>query len=127
MTILLIDDDLDDIDFFIEAMAEIDPNIKCVSALNAIDGLKLLDASIVKPDFIFLDLNMPKMDGKQCLRLIKNSLVLRHIPEVHYSTSRREDDIEEAKVMGAHSFIIKPNKFALLKDEIRSVLSGIMP
>jgi len=122
MTILLVDDDVDDIDFFIEALAEIDPKIKVVSALNAIDGLKLLDAGRVKPDYIFLDLNMPKMDGKQCLRLLKNSPVLHHIPVVLYSTSRRDEDIEEAKSMGAYSFIIKPNKFALLKEEIKSVL-----
>jgi len=125
MIILLIDDDLDDIDFFVEAVAEIDPNIKCVSALNAIEGLKLLDTGTVKPDYIFLDLNMPKMDGKQCLRFLKNSPLLHHIPVVLYSTSRREDDIEQAKAMGAYSFIIKPSKFTLLKEEIRAVLFNI--
>lgn len=122
MTILLIDDDLDDIDFFVEAIAEIDANIECVSVLNAIEALKLLDAGGVKPDYIFLDLNMPKMDGKQCLKLLKNSPVLHHIPVVLYSTSKREEDVEQAKMMGAHSFIVKPNKFTLLKKEISSVL-----
>jgi len=122
MIILLIDDDLDDIDFFVEAVAEIDSNIKCVSALNAIEGLKLLDAGSIKPDYIFLDLNMPKMDGKQCLKLLKSSPLLHHIPVVLYSTSKREEDIEQAKAMGAYSFIVKPNKFTLLKEEIRSVL-----
>ncbi len=122
MNILIVDDDLDDLEFFLEAVSEISRNIHCLTACNGLEALKLLDQADIKPSYIFLDLNMPKMGGKQCLRYIKNNPILNSIPVIIYSTSSREEDIEECKQIGAYSFIVKPNKFDLLKAEIQNVL-----
>jgi CheY-like chemotaxis protein len=122
MIILVVDDDVDDIQFFIDAIAEIDAHIECWTAFNGIEALKLLGSSDTRPDYIFVDLNMPRMDGRQCLWHLKNSPVLHAIPVFIYSTSRRPEDVEELTGIGAAAFIVKPNKFQRLKDEIAAVL-----
>jgi CheY-like chemotaxis protein len=71
-TLLIVDDDPDDIQLFCEAVSEINNTFHCYSAANGEDALQLLKGAIVKPDFIFLDLNMPRMGGKQCLVQLKN-------------------------------------------------------
>lgn len=124
MIILVVDDDIDDLQFFSDALTEIDPTIQCVTAMNGIEALRQLDTLFPRPDYIFLDLNMPKMNGKQCLRHLKNNPLFQSIPVIIYSTSRRPEDIAEANDLGAASFLVKPNKFQLLKMEISAVLQN---
>jgi CheY-like chemotaxis protein len=124
MIILVVDDDVDDIQFFTDAIAEIDAHFLCWTAFNGIEALILLGGTDTRPDYIFLDLNMPRMDGRQCLWHLKNSPVFRTIPVFIYSTSRRPEDVEELMGMGAAAFIVKPNKFQLLKGEIAAVLKA---
>jgi CheY-like chemotaxis protein len=122
MIILVVDDDVDDLQFFTDAIAEIDIHFRCWTAFNGIEALKLLGITDTRPDYIFLDLNMPRMDGRQCLRHLKNSPVFHTIPVFIYSTSRRPEDVEELISMGAAAFIVKPSKFQLLKEEIAAAL-----
>jgi CheY-like chemotaxis protein len=121
-SIMIIDDDTDDIEIFCDAVHEIDQEIECVPAFNCIDALKMLRTGGSHPDFIFLDLNLPKMNGKQCLEEIKKIDALHNTPVVIYSTSKIKDDIEQTKKLGASCFITKPNKFSLLKNAISAVL-----
>lgn len=125
MTILVVDDDPDDIEFFKEAITEINNQAKCISAINGIEALKLLDNGEAHPHCIFLDLNMPKMDGKQCLQLLKSSPVYQHIPVIIYSTSRRKEDIDQVMQIGATAFVNKPTTFIQLKTEITNVLNSL--
>ena len=127
MIILIVDDDIDDLLFFADAIAEIDPQIQCVNAMNGIEALRQLESMSARPDFIFLDLNMPKMNGKQCLRHIKNSPLFYSIPVIIYSTSRLPEDMAEVAELGAAAFLIKPNKFHLLKTEIAGILAKALP
>lgn len=122
MVILVVDDDIDDLQFFADALAEIDAGIECITAMNGIEAIRRLDSLPTRPDFIFLDLNMPKMDGKQCLKHLKSNPLFKPIPVIIYSTSRRLEDISEVRELGAAAFIVKPNKFQLLKNEIAAVL-----
>lgn len=122
MTVLIVDDDVDDLDFFTEAIGEINNNIQCVRAFNGIEAINILDEGVVAPDFIFLDLNMPKMDGKKCLQLLKKSPVFQKIPVIVYSTSNRTEDIEQLTRLGAAAYIVKPETFNQLKKEILTVL-----
>lgn len=124
MTILIVDDDADDLQFFTDAIAEIDSNVSCITAFNGIEALHVLEAVNPRPDYIFLDLNMPRMGGKQCLRHIKNNPHFESIPVIIYSTSRRPEDVEEVRNAGAAAFIIKPNKFHLLRAEIARILKN---
>jgi len=122
-TILLIDDDIDDQEFFMEAVKEVNDALDCHIASSCEEGLTILNKMSVVPDYIFLDLNMPKVDGKKCLSELKKSAKLKDIPVVIYSTSSLKKDIEETKAMGAVHFMTKPSAFRELCDAIGNVLS----
>jgi CheY-like chemotaxis protein len=121
-SIMIVDDDTDDIEIFCDAVHEINTNIDCVAAPNGIEALKILKSMPVLPDFIFLDLNMPKMGGTQCLSIIKNTDHLQDIPIVIYSTSKIKDDMDETMKLGATCFLTKPSTFSALKKAIGNVL-----
>lgn len=121
--ILLIDDDIDDQEFFLEAVKEVNPNITCHLAGSCDEGLEFLNNSSVLPDYIFLDLNMPKVDGKKCLLELKNNLSVKDIPVIIYSTSSLKKDIDETTAMGAVHFLTKPAAFRELCQAIEKVLS----
>src|ERR1700753_169869 len=106
---LLVDDDADDVSLFQEVLEEVNPSIDFMYASDgkeAIDILKNQQTNF--PDIIFLDLNMPRMDGKQCLVEIKKDPVLQRIPVIMYTTSCQSKDIEETMLKGAMCFITKP-------------------
>ena len=80
-------------------------------------------ASSPKPDLMLLDLNMPKMDGKQLLKQMRADPNLRRIPVVALTTSKQESDIIRTYDLGANSYIVKPvnmdqfiNAIKVLKD-----------
>lgn len=109
ITCFLIDDDLDDLEIFNIAIKELEDDIKCRTAMDGIEALKILnDDENFIPDFIFIDLNMPRMNGKQCLVEIKKMPRLEHIPVIIYSTSSSHRDIEDTKQLGAAYFLTKP-------------------
>jgi DNA-binding response OmpR family regulator len=68
MTILNIDDDSEDLELFCEVMESIDPKIKCLTAQTPDEAFLLLDETKLVPNYIFLDINMPVKDGKECLK-----------------------------------------------------------
>lgn len=108
--ILLAEDDADDRDLFLEAVALVDPSIKVVTVDN---GEKLMNRlrELPSPDCIFLDLNMPKKNGKECLKEIKANEKTQLIPVIIYTTSLNKKDIEETYSRGATHFMRKPNSF----------------
>ena len=123
-TFFIVDDDIDDQDLFIEAVSEVDKSIRCMSASNCEEALDLLkNKKIGMPDMIFLDLNMPRLNGKQCLAELKKEAHLAHIPVIIYSTSSEKRDIEETSRLGAAHFLTKPNKFEELCRAISFVVS----
>lgn len=123
-TIMIVDDDDDDVELFCEAAREVDKSIECVRASNGEEALIKLTAQTPLPDYIFLDLNMPRLSGKQCLKKIKSSLKLRDIPVIIYTTSKLKEDIEETKQLGAVSFLTKPSRLTDLRRAISSILEG---
>lgn len=91
--ILLIDDDPDDRDLFCEAIEEIALEIVCNTAPNGQKALaNLNDKEIEKPDIIFLDVNMPVMNGWQCISLLQKEEAYKNIPVIMYSTSSHPED-----------------------------------
>ncbi len=120
--IFLIDDDEDDKNLFIESVKEIDKNIICFTASDGYEALSMLqDELIPLPDYIFLDLRMPRISGKQCLEKIREDVRLKHIPVFIYTTSREVQDSIELKKMGAVHFISKP----VNHEEIYYILSAV--
>jgi CheY-like chemotaxis protein len=126
MLVLIVDDDEDDLELFQEALYAIDENIRSISAKDGEEALLLLNAAIDdKPDCIFSDLNMPRLDGKQFLVQLKNTAFLKHIPVTILTTSNLEDDNDSAIRLGAANFITKPSKFAGLIEAISKVILQI--
>ena len=122
--IVLADDDEDDRNFFKEAFEKV--RVKTVLEMVN-DGMQLMNylakADGHLPDVIFLDLNMPKKDGIQCLEEIRSNEKFKDISVAIYSTSGSEDDIEKTFLKGANIYIRKPNDFEKLKKVIGEVLS----
>ncbi|WP_035464016.1 response regulator [Algoriphagus vanfongensis] len=111
-SILIVDDDSDDRSFFIEAIAQSSPDVEVMEAEDGEIALSLLKNSLQKlPDYIFLDLNMPRKNGKSVLTDLKRDFRLKHIPVYIFSTSSDPQDRQESIDLGANSFITKP--FAL--------------
>ncbi len=125
-TFLLVDDDIDDSSLFEEILHEVDPTVKFVNAPDGQAALDLLRKSNGNlPDLIFLDLNMPKMDGKQCLLELKADAGLAKIPVIMYTTSSQSRDIEQTMMHGAICFITKPTDIRELRNIITSITRNI--
>lgn len=129
ISFFLVDDDIDDTFLFQEVLNDVAPQIVLRTAANgqeAFDALKTMALEdAVLPDLIFLDLNMPRMDGKQCLGLLKENEQLQHIPVIMYTTSSHSRDIEEAMQKGAVSFITKPSHISDLKIILASLAKNV--
>ena len=121
MTILNVDDDVEDIEIFCEAVREIDPSIVCMVAKSAAEALDILNSDIELPQYIFLDINMPKVDGNACLKEIKRDPRLNKIPVIMYSTYSRTSDLETYKSLDA-GFLAKKNSYYELVNELKKVL-----
>ncbi len=111
----LIDDDEDDYEIFKMALDEIDPAIILHYSYNGVEALKKLNGHHqLVPDFIFIDWNMPKMNGRQCLEEIKKNERLCNVPVYIYSTSSDPKAVEETRRLGASDFIVKPSSISTL-------------
>ena len=128
INILMADDDPDDRMLMKEALEE----NKMPNVINFVqDGEELMDylnvkgrftvENTVKPGLIFLDLNMPKIDGREALRLIKSDLVLRRIPVIVLTTSKADEDVVTTYDLGVNSYISKPARFADLVKVTREI------
>ena len=123
IVLLIVDDDEDDRQLFIESAREVDEDIICVTANDGQEALQMLKSKENKlPDYIFLDLRMPRFSGKKCLEEIKKDTRLLHIPVIIYTTSREVEDAAELKKMGAAHFISKP----VNPDEIYYLISAVI-
>jgi CheY-like chemotaxis protein len=123
MTILYVDDDPDDRQIFKEAVKSVDERIVCLTANDGLDALSFL-ASHQLPDVIFLDINMPLMNGKTCLSEIRADKKMAHIPVIIFTTSNNPIEIAECKKMGATDFINKPVSYLHLTKTLTSVINS---
>jgi len=121
MIVLHVDDDPDDSALFCEAVKEAAPAYTCLVADSAATALEILSDRQKIPDYIFLDINMPKMNGMECLKLIKNNQALNHIKVIMYSTATDPTAIKEFKKLGA-GFLAKPDKFDTLVRNLTEIL-----
>jgi CheY-like chemotaxis protein len=124
--VFLVDDDIDDQEIFEMALKEIQPLARCAFADDGIVALEKLrtDTSFL-PQVIFIDINMPRMNGIQCLREIKRSSRLHHIPAFMYSTSAESSIVEECLKIGASGFIKKEIYVEALQKQLLQVLRQI--
>jgi two-component system, response regulator len=128
LVILMADDDADDRMFVRQAFEGKPVEIRSVE-----DGLELLDYLLCRgkynggngryprPDLILLDLNMPKMGGKEALAAIQADPCLRSIPVIILSTSQEHCEVQKCYALGANTYIVKPLTFDLLVEIMHSL------
>lgn len=126
-SVFLIDDDADDREIFAETLLSEHPAINYLEAENGANALhKLRSESYPKPDLIFLDLNMPIMDGRVFLRQIKEDKFLQNIPVIIYTTSSSEIDKKFASDNQAVLFLTKQYSIKMLRDDIKEAVDSFL-
>jgi DNA-binding NtrC family response regulator len=121
ITILIADDDRDDALLLTEALQDLLPSGNCIHVTDGIAVLRYIKTN-VKPELVFLDLNMPLKNGIDCLKDISNLDLLPNTPIIIYSTSINIRDIDQAYKYGASYYIIKPTSF----NELRKIIMQAM-
>jgi CheY-like chemotaxis protein len=120
--ILLADDDEDDCFLFQEALTEISLRASLVIVNDGEQLMQELERDNL-PDVLFLDLNMPRKDGFQCLQEIKQQAKFASLPVVIFSTSFQPDVVDKLYEQGAHYYIRKPSNFENFKKVIHYAIS----
>ena len=116
LAIVIADDDADDRLLIVEALKDIRINNPLVEVANGEELLLYLRRQgeyesvpkTQKDGMVLLDLNMPKMDGREALAAIEQDPALKHIPVIILTTSKAEEDVVKSYASGANSFIVKP-------------------
>jgi len=126
--ILIAEDDADD-RFLLQAAFEensfkdelhfVENGVELIQYLNKLPS----DSGVKMPRFILLDLNMPKKDGREVLKEIKQNAFLRKIPVIIFSTTNNEQEMRRCYELGANSYITKPNSFESLVKTVSALRS----
>jgi CheY-like chemotaxis protein len=120
--ILLIEDDDDDQLIFKDALKEISFGYDCWMASNGLEGLQRLDSEKELPGIVFLDLNMPLMNGLEFIDQIRQNEKYKNIPIIIFSTSDNPVDKKRLMKMGASRFITKSADFKKLIETLAEIL-----
>jgi len=120
-SIIVADDDSDDRLFLEDALHEVAPTKSVTSVKDGQELLSLFGHFV--PDFLFLDLEMPRKNGLECLKEIRSNPATKDLPIVVFSSTNRNYNIDVAYDMGAHLFFSKPNSYDELKLAMQTILS----
>lgn len=122
LNILLADDDLDDCRFFKKALEDLAINTNLVIVNDGDELMKYLSETETLPNILFLDINMPRKNGEECLAEIRQDEKYKNLPVVMFSTSNSWGTINKLFNSGAHVYIRKPNDFKQLKQVIHHAI-----
>ena len=121
--VMIVDDEPASVQLFKEALKEIDNKSECLTASDGKDAFeKLKTNKDGLPELVFLDLNMPRMNGREFLAKFKKERPYKNIPVIIWTTSAAQKDIDETTSLGASYYLIKPNKFEELCNQIKLVM-----
>lgn len=120
--VLLVDDDKDDQIFLKEALNDLFPNLECIALTNGKAALEFIESNPPPPSYIFLDLNMPLVNGFEFLKEFKKEYGGSETTIYIYSTSSNAKDREKAKILGADDYITKFADLDLLKAKLKNMI-----
>lgn len=123
LRILLLEDDIIEVMKFKRAMAKLGMDHELVEAKNGEEALEILKDHSILPDIVFLDLNMPKINGLEFLKIVKEDSILRFLPTVMLTTSSNRKDILACYDIGVAGYIIKPLKYEHYVTKIEMALN----
>lgn len=126
MDVLLVEDSLGDIRLTVETFRDANPAVRLHVTIDGAEAVAFLrrdgrHAKAPRPELILLDLNMPKMDGRQVLAEIKNDENLKLIPTVILTTSEAEADIVNCFQLQANSYLCKPVDLGVFETLVKSI------
>lgn len=122
LNILLIEDDMIEVMKLNRAKSALQLNHNITEANNGEEALKLLEHKDSLPDIILLDLNMPKINGIEFLRILKSDDRLRYIPTIILTTSNNQRDLLECYKIGVAGYVLKPLKYEEYVSKIKKLL-----
>ncbi|MCW3123490.1 MAG: response regulator receiver protein [Flavipsychrobacter sp.] len=121
---LIIDDDEDDQEIFLMCLNSVSDQVNGKTVSSGVDAIAMLTAdNDYTPDYIFLDVNMPKMNGIECLKELRAIERLNNTMIFMYSTTAERTSLAECKKMGISDFIIKPTKISELKERLAAIFA----
>jgi CheY-like chemotaxis protein len=123
-TIVLIDDDPDDLDIMKETLSKVEPSTQCISFVYPDEAIRVITSElIVIPDYIIIDMNMPRKTGLECLRELRAQEEFQDIPIVIYSTTISQATREALRKAGATHVFQKPSKYEAWTGVLKKVLN----
>ncbi|CAM2823009.1 response regulator [Flavobacterium frigoris] len=122
LNILLIEDDEIEVMKFNRVLSALKLSHKIFEANNGEEAIEILKVKEVVPDIIVLDLNMPKINGIEFLRILKADDYLKYIPAIILTTSSNRKDILECYRIGIAGYVIKPLKYSDYVDRITKLI-----
>ncbi|MBO6605699.1 response regulator [Psychroserpens sp.] len=123
LKILLIEDDTIEVMKLNRATSSLNMNHQIIEAKNGEVALELLKDHSALPDIILLDLNMPKINGIEFLRILKNDDRLKYIPTIILTTSNNQKDLLECYKIGIAGYVLKPLKYEEYVSKIEKLLA----
>ncbi|AEW86488.1 response regulator [Flavobacterium columnare] len=121
LNILLLEDDKIEVMKFNRVINSLNLVHKVIEANNGVEALDILKNKDILPDIIVLDLNMPKLNGIEFLKILKEDERLKYIPSIILSTSSNHKDLLECYKIGIAGYIIKPLKYDEYVEKVQSL------
>ena len=115
---LLVEDDPEDQEFFIDALHSISSTTGCFAVTNGEEALFTLAQEHFSPDYIFTDIKMPRMDGLEFLKIVKGIEKFQNIPVIIYSSQYSEVQMQKVKTLGATAIYSKTT-MGVIKDILK--------
>ena len=111
-TVVLIDDDSDDLEIMKDALTQVDASLLCISFVYPDEAIRLLSRELILlPDFIFIDINIPRISGPECLSRLREIHEFKEVPIIMYSTSMPDGVAQRLRKNGANFTFQKPYEF----------------
>jgi len=124
MVIFYADDDPVDLVFFTRALKRIDSTIACITASDGVEALDKLFSQTNKPDAIFIDLYMPRLDGIECVIAIKRNKDFKRIPIIIISNAINKKEVDQFNRLGVYYFLSK-STFEDLEASLRNIINAL--